>query len=111
VGYFCFGKELFVNHQIYHVMRKPSTGMQRSGWISPTTGNMYCGICLRGRVEMSLGSRCAICDSRVVRDFTATQGGVDRHAYAAIRAEKRKRETAHTVPVSRSGNVLTMRAG
>lgn len=113
MGHFVLAKELFVNHQIYHVMRKPSTGMQRSGWISPTTGNMYCGICLRGRVEMSLGSRCAICDSRVVREFTATQGGATRPAYAAIRAEKRKREreTAHTVAVARSGKVLTMRAG
>ena len=113
VGRFVLAKELFVNNQIYHVMRKASTGMQRNAWVSPTTGNMFCGICLRGRVEMSLDSRCAICDSRVVREFTATQGGANRPAFAAIRAEKRKREreTKHTVSVARSGNILTMRAG
>lgn len=100
-----------MSEQIHYLMRKPATGIQRSVWVSPVSGQMFCGICLRGRIEARIGATCASCDSQVVADFTALPGGVRRPAYAAIRAEKRKRETERSVAAARLGNVLTMRAG
>jgi hypothetical protein len=100
-----------MNCQTYFVMRKNSTGIQRSVWICPITGTTFCGVCLRGKVDSQLGSRCTLCDSEVVREFTAIQGGSNRSAIAAGRAERRKREAQYGDRVARSGNVLIMQAG
>ena len=97
--------------QKYFLMRKSSSGVQRSAWISPSTGDLYCGICLRGRIEAKLGSACALCASEVIREFMALRGGAVRPASAAIRAERRKREEQRSIVTDRTGNLLIMRAG
>jgi hypothetical protein len=94
-----------MNRQTYFVMRKNSTGIQSSVWIFPLTGTTFCGVCLRGEVDSQLGSRCTLCDSEVVREFTAIS------AIAVGRAERRKREAQYGDRVARSGNVLIMQAG
>jgi hypothetical protein len=100
-----------LNEQIHYVMRKSSTGLRRRAWISPASGDMFCGVCLRGRVLPELGATCSGCGSQVVGQMVAVSGGANRPAYAAVRAERRKREAERAVAAARMGNVLTMRAG
>jgi hypothetical protein len=100
-----------MNRQTYFVMRKNLTGVQRRIWISPITGNAFCGVCLRGRVDSQVGSQCAVCESKVVREFTAIPGGASRSPLAAVRAERRARNAQRGVRAARSGNVLIMQAG
>ncbi|HEV2646766.1 MAG TPA: hypothetical protein VGU46_10415 [Acidobacteriaceae bacterium] len=94
----------------YFVMRKDSTGTQRNAWTSPTTGEVFCGVCLRGQVEARVGARCGVCEGEVVQQLVATQGGVSRPAFAALRAEKQRRDAERAAAVARAGNLLTMRA-
>jgi hypothetical protein len=37
----------------------------RFGWVSASTGLIYCGICLRAPITPELGSACPVCDARV----------------------------------------------
>ncbi len=100
-----------MNAQTYFVMQKSSTGTRRIAWTSPTSGDLYCGVCLRGTVSPKLASSCATCGSKVVGRFSTVAGGVERPGYAAIRAEKKKREAQKAVAADRTGNLLVMRAG
>jgi hypothetical protein len=42
----------------------------RLGWISPSTGLTYCGICLRAAVTPEIGESCAACGARVALAFS-----------------------------------------
>ena len=111
-GPFVFwGRGSEVIDQRHFVMRKVSTGSQRKAWYSPSTGDLYCGICLRGRVHSAIGSECTVCNSQVVREFSVLPGGYRRPANAAIRAERRTREEQRAAATERAGNLLVMRAG
>jgi hypothetical protein len=94
----------------YFVMRKSSTGVQRRVWISPNNGDLYCGVCLRGRVRATLRSKCTSCGSEVAREFAVVSGGVQRPGSSAIRAERKKREQERSTAAARSGNLLIMKA-
>jgi hypothetical protein len=100
-----------VIEQKYFLMRKNSTGLERGAWASPSTGDLYCGVCLRGPIEATIGAACALCSSQVIRQFTAVRGGTARSALAAIRAERRKRKEQRLIAAERTGNLLIMRAG
>jgi hypothetical protein len=97
--------------QRHFVMRKVSTGLQRKAWYSPSTGELYCGICLRGRVHAAIGSECTVCNSQAVREFSVLPGGYRRPAKAAIRTERRTREEQRAATMERTGNLVVMRAG
>ncbi len=107
VGHLSLWKRYQVKDQTYFVMRKASTGVQRSAWLSPATGELYCGICLSSRIDATVGSHCERCGSEVMREFQLIRGGVAR---PAVRADKRAYNAQRTA-VNRTGKVLTMRAG
>jgi|GEM_PF-6763032 len=94
----------------YFVMRKSSTGVQRQVWTSPSSGDAYCGVCLRGRVRNAVGSKCSDCGSEVTREFAVVSGGVQRPGFSAIRVERKKQEKARAAAAARSGNLLIMKA-
>src|SRR5258708_12102024 len=105
-----WGRGSAVIDQRHFVMRKLSTGSQRKAWYSPSTGDLFCGICLRGRVHAAIGSECTVCNSQVVREFSVLPGGYRRPANAAIRAERRTREEHRPAAPQRPYNLLLIRA-
>ncbi|MGA2728440.1 MAG: hypothetical protein ABSE96_11535 [Terracidiphilus sp.] len=51
----------------YSIMRAVNPSAIRLGWVSPSTGITYCGICLRGVVIPQIGAECKICGAHVAQ--------------------------------------------
>ncbi len=59
----------------YAVMTSRNQSTTRLGWKSPSTDEMYCGICMRGVILPEAGAVCPSCGGEVVRTFEVIQGG------------------------------------
>jgi hypothetical protein len=54
----------------------------RLGWVSPSTGLTYCGICLRAPVTPAIGAECSACGAHVAGLFEMQDGeAAVRHAW------------------------------
>jgi hypothetical protein len=59
----------------YYLTRKPSTQNTRACWTSPSSGELYCGICLRATIAARLGAECPACGSTIERILEVSEGG------------------------------------
>ena len=62
-------------HRSYAVLHHPNNHAVRLSWSSQSSGEMYCGICLRGLVTTEVGRVCPSCQSRVEQVFEVVNGG------------------------------------
>jgi hypothetical protein len=53
--------------RFYSIMKAVNRSTVRLGWVSPSTGITYCGICLRGVVIPQIGAECNICRAQVAK--------------------------------------------
>jgi hypothetical protein len=79
VGRFIFpaksGEITTMKSHHYAVVTSRNQSTTRLGWKSPSTDEMYCGICMRGVISPEAGAVCPSCGSEVVRTFEVIQGG------------------------------------
>jgi hypothetical protein len=59
----------------YYLTRKPSSQNTRACWISPSSGELYCGICLSATIAARLGAECPACGSTIERILEVSEGG------------------------------------
>ena len=59
----------------YAVLRSPSSNAVRLSWSPQSSGEMFCGICMRGLVTTEIGRVCPTCQSRVAQVFEVVNGG------------------------------------
>jgi len=59
----------------YAVLRNPSSNAARLSWSSQSSGEMFCGICMRGLITTEIGRVCPTCQSRVAQVFEVVNGG------------------------------------
>jgi hypothetical protein len=68
----------------------------RLGWISPSTGILYCGICMGAAIASKVGAECPACGARVSQLLDARDNivwkDVWRNAVATV-IEEGKRES------------------
>ncbi len=94
----------------YFVMRDPANGIQRSCWTSPSTGALYCGVCLRHTVSATVGAACPSCHAGVEMEMEALRGGspAPRRSQARLDEIARRRDAAMSVATGRVGKVVTL---
>ena len=59
----------------YAVLRSSSNNAARLSWSSQSSGEMFCGICMRGLITTEIGRVCPTCQSRVAQVFEVVNGG------------------------------------
>ena len=91
-----------MSHRSYYLSRSPHRATIRAGWISPSTGDLYCGICLRSVLAPHVGAECPSCGSVVERVFEVAQGGVIRPL-----GPRQNRAAAYIAAKERVGKVVT----
>jgi len=71
-----------VERTLTHIyVRDAQTGFVRPCWA--IGAQVYCGICMRGRIEPSVGEACPICFSTVERILEVAPGGATKPAASA----------------------------
>jgi|HubBroStandDraft_2_1064218.scaffolds.fasta_scaffold388981_1 hypothetical protein len=58
----------------FTILVSPNYATVRLGWVSPSTGLTYCGICLRAAVLPEVGAECSGCGALVARLFDLREG-------------------------------------
>lgn len=83
------GMRMSSEHQ-YTIFTNVDKTSARLGWISPSTGFTYCGICSRARVMPEIGTECEVCGARVanVLDLSADHGAMQQAWKVAVSAER-----------------------
>jgi hypothetical protein len=61
----------------YSIMKAANPKAVRFGWVSPTTGITYCGICLRAAVTPQVGATCTVCGAQVAQLLDIRMRGDD----------------------------------
>jgi hypothetical protein len=87
----------------YFLTRRPFSKTTRACWTSPSSGELYCGICLRATVAPRLGAECPSCGSTVERILEVKQGGLPGRL-----APRRNRPAASIAAMERVGKVVTL---
>ncbi|GEM_PF-6110871 len=60
----------------YAVVTSRNQSITRLGWKSPSSDEMFCGICMRGVISPEAGAVCSSCGGEVVRTFEVIPGGL-----------------------------------
>ena len=87
-----------INH--YAILISSDQATMRLGWVSPSTGLTYCGICLRSPVTPKIGADCHACGARVARTFE-----LYADAYTTKRAWKEASLTSGGMKLRRTGTL------
>jgi hypothetical protein len=87
----------------YAVLRNPNNNAVRLSWSSQNSGEMFCGICMRGLITTEIGRVCPTCQSRVAQVFEVVNGGQP----SSYRIKKRNL-TAHQSAVEPFAKVVSL---
>jgi hypothetical protein len=66
--------EVMMEQHTYVIISNRNRTIARLAWTSPSTGLIYCGICMRATVSLEIGSKCDVCSSTVSRTFSLSEG-------------------------------------